>query len=1021
MSRICYLLCIWFVLLPAVGRASPHQPRQLSFVANKSQWPTAVLFRAELPGGEVYLTRSGLVYDWHSPADLARLHPAGASLKGSVSKAAPVRSHAVYVDFVGAAGGKAVGRQQARAYHNYFLGPDQSKWAARVPLFAEVQYQSLYPGINLHLYGTDGGRLKYDLEVTPGARATAIALRYRGADAVRLLPNGALLVQTSVGAITEQQPYAYQPTPDGQRQAVPCRYTLRGNILSYEFPQGYDQRRMLIIDPVVAAATYSGATGSFLYGQTAGYDAVGNVLVAARTTGFGYPVTPGAYQTSPRQLGDVGLSKFNRTGSALLFATYLGGSNLDDARSLRTTTNGDIYLFVKTGSTNFPTTPGCYDASFNGLLDDLAVCRLSSNGSQLLASTYLGGPGEENPADFVLSTTGSVFLTGSTAAGFPTTTGAYDRTANGFQDGFVAQLNGTLTTLVWSTLLGGSLDDEPAAIQLSGGTEPVVAGATASTNFPTTSGAFVPTVRFSGDGFISRLNATGTVLVASTAFGSANAADDIRFLALDGASNVYAYGTTEGALTATPGALTNGVGKVFISKLPPDLRNQTFTALVPPYQVGSGLFNGLTAFGLDDCGKIRGAAVTTTTGLPQVNALAGSTGTGALYTFALDANATQVEFGSYYGPPAGIGQEGVHVHSFTQRFDAQGRLYHAFCVPDDKVFPTTPLAYARTARNSGFDVVGLKVVPDAANVLVQALSVGTTVERCAPLLVQLDNNSTGAVSYRWDFGDGSAPATTSSTTHTFTQPGSYRVRLTITGAAQACAPAVQDTASVIVRVNALPVSTLPASLRLCTAAPVTLDAGNPGSAYRWSTGAITRTISVTSPGIYRVEISNGACTTTSQTQVLGPISTDAAQQDTTSCAGSVELMLTAEPGSRFLWSTGETTSSITVTQSGSYSAEVSLDGCTQRLVRNVTIGSQTAPPNIITPNGDGMNDRFAPAPVEAGTRLRIFNRWGRLVYSSAAYGNDWAAADQPAGVYYYLLENERFCFRRVKGWLEVVK
>lgn len=79
-------------------------------------------------------------------------------------------------------------------------------------------------------------------------------------------------------------------------------------------------------------------------------------------------------------------------------------------------------------------------------------------------------------------------------------------------------------------------------------------------------------------------------------------------------------------------------------------------------------------------------------------------------------------------------------------------------------------------------------------------------------------------------------------------------------------------------------------------------------------------------------------------------------------------------------------------------------------------------PNIITPNGDRLNDRWAVPNLPAGARLRIYGRWGQLVYESSNYHNDWAAEGQPAGQYYYLLEQEQLCPKpQVKGWIEMVR
>ena len=1009
-----WLLLVLLTGLLRVAQAAAPGPGGLHFVENKRQWPAAVRFRASLPGGAVYLSRTGLVYDWVNSADLAAAHDAAAAHGGRPAQDATVRGHAVFVDFVDAAA-EPVGEAPSPIYHNYFLGNDPTHWAGHVRLFGQVRYPALYPGVALELRGTEAGQLKYEFVVAPGASPGRIGLRYRGAAGLSLRPDGTLRVRTSVGSITEQRPYAYQLDASGQRREVPCRYRLEsGAVLRYELPAGFDSTRALVIDPVVMAATYSGANCLDAFGSTATYDAAGNLLVASMVTSGGYPVRPGAYQYILAGLSDVGLSKFNADGSVLRWATYLGGNSHDIVRSLRTTPSGDVYVYAETSSVTFPTTPGCYDNTYSGPTTDLTLSRLRADGAVLLGSTYLGGNTDEVAADIALDATGNVVAVGTTSGGFPTTAGAFSQNFGGITDGFVARLNPLLTTLSWSTLLGGSAGDRISSVQVARNGDVVVAGGTNSGNFPLTTGVVQPAVRIPGDAFVARLRADGAALVAASAFGVVNGVDAIEFVALDAADNPYVYGTTTGSLAATPGAVTNAIGRVFLSKLAADLRSVSFTALVPPYAIGTETWKGLTALGVDVCGRIHAAALVNTTGLPVVNPLPGG-GSGGLHVFTLSPDGTRLEFASGYGPYTPVG--GSHAHSAIHRFDDQGRLYHAICINQYLSYRTTPGAYAPTSLGPGYDTIGLKIGDDE-NVAVLAVNLSTTPPFCAPQTVRFTSTGVNVSAYTWNFGDNSPPETGSSPSHTYAQPGTYRVRLTVSGPPRAgtCAalPPQQDTLSTVVTVAPSPVNVLPATVQLCGGS-TTLDAGNAGSTYQWSTGATTRAISVGTAGTYSVLISTGSCRLTSTVRVDGPPTTDVATADTTTCAPEVQLRVRVAPGSTVRWSTQETTPSITVTQSGTYSVQISRAGCTQTLTRRVSVGEPPQPPNVITPNGDGDNDVFVPTALEPGTRLLIFNRWGRLVYRSDEYRNDWQASGQAAGMYYYLLENERFCFRRLKG------
>ena len=149
--------------------------------------------------------------------------------------------------------------------------------------------------------------------------------------------------------------------------------------------------------------------------------------------------------------------------------------------------------------------------------------------------------------------------------------------------------------------------------------------------------------------------------------------------------------------------------------------------------------------------------------------------------------------------------------------------------------------------------------------------------------------------------------------------------------------------------------------------------------------------------------------------------------DSADCATGRTLRVAGAPaGSAFLWSTGATETTIRATTPGRYTVLVrTLAGCRFRLsyVLPATSASLLGQvPNIITPNADGRNDQWKIAGLPAGTRLQLCNRWGKLVYETAAYANDWSAEGLPAGVYYYLLENPQLCsVTRIKGWVEVVR
>ncbi len=174
-------------------------------------------------------------------------------------------------------------REDKKAYyHNYFIGNDPSRWAGDVGLFGKMLQKGVYPGVDLALYGRDHS-LKYDLIVAPGADPARIVLSFEGVNP-RMDKDGNLRIKTSVNEVVEQAPYTYRVIGD-KKIAVPSAYKLKDNKLSFEFPDGYDNRYALIIDPTLVFATFSGGSGGGLgfYGFSTTYDAPGQCICRLRS------------------------------------------------------------------------------------------------------------------------------------------------------------------------------------------------------------------------------------------------------------------------------------------------------------------------------------------------------------------------------------------------------------------------------------------------------------------------------------------------------------------------------------------------------------------------------------------------------------------------------------------------------------------------------------------------------------------------------------------------------------------
>jgi gliding motility-associated-like protein len=792
-----------FSVYPAL--AEHEHGSHLSFTENKGQWESNILFQADFKGGRLFLEKNDFMYVFYHPEDFEYLHPHNGKVTTSM------RLHAVKVEMKQCLPSVTVKGGEAESYHaNYFTGNDPSKWASDVNIFHEVLYQNMYPGINLKVY-SKANELKYDYIVEPGGDASNITLKYSGADKM-FLKYGLLYMQLSVGTIVEMRPFAYQQI-NGKTVPVDCEYVLRGNEVSFKLKK-YDKNFPLIIDPTLVFSTFTGSLAAN-WGFTATYDGAGDLYSGGNVQGAGFPVTVGAYQVAygggngngNGWMSDMAIAKFNPTGTAYLYATYLGGSSNEQPHSLIVDNNNNLVIYGVTWSTNYPTTAGAYDVTFNGLAD-IVISKLNTTGNTLLASTFIGSSGDDginiSPAFFTFSSLkynyadesrGEIIADGSNnyyiasctrSNTFPSTAGSYQpASGGGLQDGVVFKLNTTLTTLMWSTFLGGSGDDAAYSVQFDPAGDLYVSGGTNSANFPTTAGSLHTT--FQGglaDGFISHLSANGSSLLQSTYIGTSTY-DQNYFVQLDNSGNVYVCGQTQGNYPVTPGAYFNAGGKQFIHKLNAALSTTLYSTIFGTNNPYPNI--ALTAFLVDTCenvyvsGWARCAGLsnpnpTTTFGMPiTANAFQPVTTDGCdFYLIVFKKDAQSLLYASHFG--GGLSDE--HVDGGTSRFDKGGTIYQSVCAGcfGNSDFPTTANVVSNT-NNSNFQCNNAVFKLNFDFIHIVSSFSPTPLGGCAPFTTTFANNSTNAYGYIWDFGDGSPQDTAYQPTHTFVNPGSYNVML----------------------------------------------------------------------------------------------------------------------------------------------------------------------------------------------------------------------------------------------------
>jgi len=803
------------LLLPAlffwqvVAASALFEGAKLRYVANKGQWEAPVLFKAEVPGGAVFAERTCLTYNFCNPSDLEALHHSEHDLHKPFT--GTLRGHAYRMVFDGGNAKSVLGAHVLEEYRNYFIGNDKSKWASQVPIYQGLVYQSVFPGIDALVY-SDGNNLKYDIQLAPDADVNAIRLRYDGVDGLALR-EGNLCIKTSIAELIEQKPYAYQ-TIDGKRVEIACRFTLKGHTVGFEFPSGRRPGFGITIDPTLIFSTFTGSQADN-WGYSATFDPNGNLFAAGIAFAQGFPITNGAYQVSYNSGNtypidrNIVLVKFNSTGTNLLFGTYLGGSGADNPESMIADVFGNLYLLGTGTSSNFPTTTGSFDQSQNGA-SDIILLKLNPTGTQLLASTFVGGTADDglgnmtlayNYADefrgeLILDDQLNVYVASySGSLNFPTTPGSYQQNySGGFQDGVVFKMDSNLSTMLWSTYLGGSDGDGAYGLDIASDYSVFVNGGTYSTNFPTTVGAYQTQHLGERDGFISHISSNGGSLIASTLLGTF-AYDQAFFVQLNKNQEVWTMGQTDGPFGTTPGVYANANAGQFLAKFDYTLSNRLVSTTFGK-QTGSDHLVP-SAFLVDKCNRLFisswGGQVNTFAPVPNPsnnisglqttsNALQNTSDGSDFYLLVLDNNASGLLYATYFG--GGISAE--HVDGGTSRFDKDGIVYQAICAGCGGFsdLPTTPGAFSQTNNSqvpvSNCNLACFKFKFELTAVTASLQAIPTIATGCAPFSIQFLSTSTSGATLHWDFGDGTTATNIQTATHLFSLPGTYVVSLVAT-------------------------------------------------------------------------------------------------------------------------------------------------------------------------------------------------------------------------------------------------
>ncbi len=837
----------------------------LKFIENKGQWNENIRFKADIPTGELIIQKDFIGYilrDEKEYAEALEFRHGHFGKNSLIKKDIPeVTYQAFKVKFVDINESVVRGVNSNETPRNYLIGNDKSKWAKGVKAYGEIQYLNVYQGIDFHLFSY-ANSLKYEFEVTSKSDPSKIVLEYEGVNDLRV-ENDELVIETSVSTIREKKPFAYQVIK-GKRVIVECAFQVHGKQLTFKLGD-YKNKYPLVIDPQLIFSTYSGSTADN-WGNTACLDNNGNLYTGG--TIFpndgarfptpqpdGFPATNGAFQTT-FQGGDtdIGILKFDSSGTQLLYATYIGGNDAEIPTSLITNDKGELFILGISGSTDFPVTKDAFDTTFNGGFPitpvggyvfengtDIVVLKLSADGSNISASTYLGGHhndglisyghqlcnnyGDQLRGDINIDEQDNIYIVSTTESyDFPVKN-AFQGIFGGDIDAVVTKLNSDVSDLIFSSFLGKSGEETGMSIVRDSLDNVLISGGTTSLDFHQTDTLKGYEHYGNADGYVVKIKSSGDSLLHSLKIGTPNF-EQIYFIQSDNEENIYVLGQTKGDYPITSGVYNDISEGVFIHKFSKEFDSTYFSTTLGDTVLQSSTVPNFspTAFLVNDCENIfiagwggeansyhtilnvdSGNYVVVnnvlvpanppgsgyydihfynggyTYNLPvSSNAFQKTSDGSDFYMMVLHKDADSLLYATYFGGP----DSEEHVDGGTSRFDKQGIVYQSVCAGcggnnDFPLFPTPDNNPDTYPKYNNSSNCNNGVFKyDLANLKAQF----TVKQVCDSLVANFQNTTVGGVDFYWDFGDGKDTVTYKAVPirHRYNKAGTYKVKLIAT-------------------------------------------------------------------------------------------------------------------------------------------------------------------------------------------------------------------------------------------------
>jgi hypothetical protein len=463
---------------------------------------------------------------------------------------------------------------------NALVGNDPSRWARRLPALGGVEFHDVMPGVDLQLLLRDG-RLDFIWHVRKGAEASPAWLRLPDTAQAQLQADGAVRIEE--GKTTWLLTSPIGPVRNPARVASTWK-THSGRLLGLTMePWELAGEADTTLSASLLWSTYFGGSDIDEI-QALAMDADGDVVLVGTTKSTDIPITPGVFDPDIEPTTDGLLARFNSAGD-VEFITYLGGPTVDIPTAIDFGPSGSIFLTGYAGA-GYPSTPGSYDPFNNGF--KTFVTRLSGDGSTLEASTFFGSATSPGFTTTIVAEMSGITIGGHVGSdNLPISVGSFDKTFAGSSESFLARFDAYLSTLQHCTYIGGDGDDILRAMSLGTTGDVVVIGATFSTDFPVTPGAFSD---IAPGAFISRLSADGSTLLASTTLPAGDAIQDVAVGPDDSVyvtGNTFTFSSSTGdPFPTTPGAFSTDPFDIpcgFVTRFTPQLDDLIYSTYLSSF------------------------------------------------------------------------------------------------------------------------------------------------------------------------------------------------------------------------------------------------------------------------------------------------------------------------------------------------------------------------------------------------------------------------------------------------------